>query len=497
MSFATSGTIKLVNATNGNNGIVAYFASQKSAPHSLSQFYRGGTYITAGASSSIPTSGMIRFSNFYGTSIGSIIYSSNLLVNGNFASGNTAWTSSAGWNTDSTPRAVTDGSGYGYGVNPTGFRDYLFTSYPQNQVISQQVSISAPTSTFRFSYWASTGFYNNNLIDQHYGYASFYNSSGTLLEQIGTTTYQSAPLNNWTKYTYTTSVNMSTVSYVIVRLSGYDPGTWAGQYGAMITNVVVADTILWYPTNVTGLQNFYEADIYVYRDNTTYAISQWGDFSGIDRHATQSTSANQPILSATTLNGKPMINFGYTAGKILNASSFTGTAVTIGVVLYLTLSTSFNTFFASSNNPWVAGDIHLQFLQNTRTLSINTNGESSGYQPGYAFTDATPFFVIVTLSKSGTTVTRTAYINGTAYTADVQTMTSFTNFNLANINMGGWIGDTARTINGGIGSVAIYNSVLSTTDRQKLEGYFAWKWWGSGSVLPSNHPYKNTSQILI
>ena len=42
-----------------------------------------------------------------------------------------------------------------------------------------------------------------------------------------------------------------------------------------------------------------------------------------------------------------------------------------------------------------------------------------------------------------------------------------------------------------IGEVIIYNKFLSTTERQQVEGYMAWKWGLAGS-LPSNHPYKNS-----
>lgn len=41
-----------------------------------------------------------------------------------------------------------------------------------------------------------------------------------------------------------------------------------------------------------------------------------------------------------------------------------------------------------------------------------------------------------------------------------------------------------------IGEVLIYNSVLSAADRQKAEGYLAWRWWGAGTPLPADHPYK-------
>jgi hypothetical protein len=48
----------------------------------------------------------------------------------------------------------------------------------------------------------------------------------------------------------------------------------------------------------------------------------------------------------------------------------------------------------------------------------------------------------------------------------------------------GWSGDLAE--------VVIFNSVLTTTNREKVEGYLAHK-WGIQSTLPANHPYKTTA----
>ena len=47
-------------------------------------------------------------------------------------------------------------------------------------------------------------------------------------------------------------------------------------------------------------------------------------------------------------------------------------------------------------------------------------------------------------------------------------------------------------LNGTISEVLIYNSVLSNADRQKVEGYLAWKWSIQSSLLV-NHPYYNAS----
>jgi hypothetical protein len=41
---------------------------------------------------------------------------------------------------------------------------------------------------------------------------------------------------------------------------------------------------------------------------------------------------------------------------------------------------------------------------------------------------------------------------------------------------------------GYMSEIIIYNKALSTTDRQKIEGYLAWK-WGIQAILPNTHPY--------
>jgi hypothetical protein len=44
---------------------------------------------------------------------------------------------------------------------------------------------------------------------------------------------------------------------------------------------------------------------------------------------------------------------------------------------------------------------------------------------------------------------------------------------------------------GFVGEAVYTNTALSTTDRERLEGYFAWK-WGLEASLPVGHPFRNT-----
>lgn len=54
----------------------------------------------------------------------------------------------------------------------------------------------------------------------------------------------------------------------------------------------------------------------------------------------------------------------------------------------------------------------------------------------------------------------------------------------------GTLGNNVFPFLGDYCELVIFNSLLSTTNQQLMEGYLAWK-WGIQSVLPSNHPYKN------
>lgn len=56
-------------------------------------------------------------------------------------------------------------------------------------------------------------------------------------------------------------------------------------------------------------------------------------------------------------------------------------------------------------------------------------------------------------------------------------------------------GYDAYGFNGNIAEILVYNNVLTTSERQQVEGYLAWK-WGLQSNLANNHPYKNTYSII-
>jgi len=65
------------------------------------------------------------------------------------------------------------------------------------------------------------------------------------------------------------------------------------------------------------------------------------------------------------------------------------------------------------------------------------------------------------------------------------TLSAAANSNQTSLTLGG-------ALTGYFCEIIVYNSVLSTAQRQQVEGYLAWK-WGAVSLLPTSHSYKKNA----
>lgn len=217
------------------------------------------------------------------------------------------------------------------------------------------------------------------------------------------------------------------------------------------------------------------------------SIATWVDKSGYGYNFTQSTAGSQPTYSAMS-NGMYALNLA-TSKSINNSTIQFPTNYTIFAVGYTTLNNSGNGYIRLfSGNP----DAYLFFgaggSNNTNFATFTGNGT--------AWNDIntnTPTTSIASLCLMGITTNNTStglipYVNGTALTAKNGTNASFT---------GLFIGrhvDSTQFWNGYVAEVLIYNSVLTLSQRQQVEGYLAWK-WGIQTNLPVAHPYYSTSAL--
>ena len=212
-------------------------------------------------------------------------------------------------------------------------------------------------------------------------------------------------------------------------------------------------------------------------------VSQWNDKSGNDppRNFSQGTLTNQPTYSETGMLGKPAVVFDGT-DDFMSALDFDN-AVSLALIgsggssLAPLISGAAPALFSPV---WNANGATIVYRGRTDTniRQLNLGGAPSDFSIGFISLDAANSEV----KLSGNGGAQTSY-SQTINSADTQINTLGRDFQ-----------GTAQFADGSIAEIVVASSVLSTTDRQKLEGYLAWK-WGLEADLPVDHPYKNSPPI--
>ena len=152
--------------------------------------------------------------------------------------------------------------------------------------------------------------------------------------------------------------------------------------------------------------------------------------------------------------------------------------------------------FTTNGSPSTAYEVYRTYVPNPGSFFRQVNGAVQW------ITDLDPAgYITVTASgaansgigciNSLTTTTVNAYLNGTSVGSAAKG--SSTNFTFA---IGQTQGANNERLLGAIFEMIIYNTTLTTTQRQQVEGYLAWK-WGLNASLPPTHPYKNTSAVFV
>jgi hypothetical protein len=210
------------------------------------------------------------------------------------------------------------------------------------------------------------------------------------------------------------------------------------------------------------------------------SISTWSDKSGLGHNFVQATGGSQPTYS-TMSNGRLGVNFG-TSKIMTNTSISVPTTYSIFVIGYTTTNgrgrllnggTSDRLYFGT-------GDAVTQFS------TFTGNGTSFNDTATNSPATSVASLCLMELTNSGTSTGLLPYVNGTVLTAKNGTTVSFTT-----LQIGSSVGSN-QFWNGFIAEVLIYNSVLSTTNRQVIEGYLAQK-WGIQASLPVAHPYYSSA----
>jgi len=192
----------------------------------------------------------------------------------------------------------------------------------------------------------------------------------------------------------------------------------------------------------------------------TGTLTTWYDKSGNGNNGTafgSPTYSNNKVLTSNTNYFTSL----YTSTATPETSFIVCSVASISTVAYYLLNGS--------------GNARTVYLSNARLNEGYSNTNIIAGSTG-VITANTNILIECTISSTGTYM----YYNGNFYQSNVATFPSYSN---ASLIIGG---GSPTTTTGSISEVLIYNSVLSTSNRQAIEGYLAQKW---GLTLPGSHPY--------
>jgi len=261
------------------------------------------------------------------------------------------------------------------------------------------------------------------------------------------------------------------------------------------------------PNSVSGLQAWYDAS-----DASTLfgatsggslvaangAVARWEDKSGNGRHATQATSGFRPVRKTAQQNGLGALEFSASSNQRLAVSGSAdtlkflhGSAYTLFVVCKIGTASATNAL-----NPVVSTMTTLSGLPGmaiyhddrsaiprSNNIGINVNQETDSgallsFVSGDSFFSAGAFGVLsMTGNMTSGTAAGKATMRNTANesrsplsaTGSASASNSQADFTIGAVSEQFWL-------NGQMAEIIIYNSVLSSTDRDAVRGYLMSKW---------------------
>jgi hypothetical protein len=336
--------------------------------------------------------------------------------------------------------------------------------------------------------------FSNNLVIGKYNFGNQSSKSGNVNTTVSPWYFGVRPDNQVSNNSYLHEFllfNRTLSTTEVNQIEGYIAWKWGLQSNLPTIHPfkTFAPTNVFAPSYIGNLQLWLDSQDSSKLTTSGSNVTAWTDKS-TNGYVFNSVTTNYPTLNS--INSKQAISVVGDAVALANTQRFYNSSFTLN-------NSNYTIFTVAKQNASTQGrlgyslmitsarDICLQYGGvNTNFGSYTGNGTSwndvSANSPNYSVKNA--FIGCMTVSSS----TLIPYYNGLTQTTKTGTTGTFT---------GLFIGDadnsrTGYTWSGQIGEILVYNQTLSTTDRQMVEGYLAWK-WGLQSNLPSNHPYKTAA----
>jgi hypothetical protein len=215
-------------------------------------------------------------------------------------------------------------------------------------------------------------------------------------------------------------------------------------------------------------------------------VTYWFDKSGTGNSVSQNGASNCPTYT-TASNA---LNFA-SGGGLYNSTGYALSPNVSFFAVIISPGTGWGTWGTLWGHFRINGhDADIQFRQTSNSGYANwhTNNDNNNYSAAVIPASGTLAMYSCTMSNGVNMFLQASYsgsTNSNAYTEGTSTISTGTVAPL-------WVGrsDYAESYNGYICELIYYNTVLTTSQRQEVEGYLAWKWGLTSSLTSSPaHPF--------
>ena len=208
------------------------------------------------------------------------------------------------------------------------------------------------------------------------------------------------------------------------------------------------------------------------------SISTWKDKSGKGHDATGSGA----VAMTNALNGRSVVDLRGQTSMLFSLGSLT-TSYTIFTAQYAKTSSDYQRLL----NGYPDSILLYGFPRGTTNwMTAYFDGNINNLIANTPVIDIANRWTLADLIVRGDTKTSTSAVDGTLQ--DSRTWSTVSP--LGTVEIGTF--NAEQYWQGYVAEILIYTGTVSTSDRQTIEGYLAWK-WGLQTSLPASHPYKLSS----
>jgi hypothetical protein len=237
------------------------------------------------------------------------------------------------------------------------------------------------------------------------------------------------------------------------------------------------------PSAISGCQLWLDSADSTTLSLTGTAVNSWADKSGKGYHATPTLNGG----SITYTKGIPGVNIVQPSSNsaFMTSPIPTGTFNSALYIFAVYKNTGFNsTNCLISRTPSGGWEGPLDIYNKARAF----NGSNAGTTSSYDLYNPSMSVFTLGVNYAGDTINE--WSNGSANTITKKQTLNPSNgdSNSTYVLFIGSRGGGETKFTGFFYEIIIYNVALSNAEREKIEGYLAWK-WNLRTFLPSNHPY--------